>query len=147
MEQRLANYPNVSIKLKHRVTAVIYDPQPGELKSLEVLGTKHSDQSTGNFNERYSHVLFTIPPPCLRPIDLSTCQLDLLQRDAIRQVSSGPSSKIGMRFKSAWWSDASNNFNIHGGQSSTDRMVRTVVYPSYGDGRSKTLIVSYVWSE
>ncbi|KAB5590639.1 bifunctional amine oxidase [Ceratobasidium theobromae] len=147
MRESLNNNENVSIFPQHRVTAVKYDPLLDTLTPLTVSGVRQTFGGFEEFQELYSHVLFTIPPPCLLPIDLSTCQMDLLQRDAIRQVSIGSSSKIGMRFKSAWWSDGQHGLNINGGQSSTDRMVRTVVYPSYGGGQSKTLIASYVWTQ
>ncbi|KAB5590640.1 bifunctional amine oxidase [Ceratobasidium theobromae] len=135
----------VSFKFQHRVTSVKYDLTAGDqLAPLKVSGINDTNQEPVEFGT-YSHVLFTIPPPCLRPIDLSTCQMDRFQRGALRQVSIGPSVKIGMRFDSPWWSE--NGLDIKGGQSSTDRMVRTVVYPSYGEGKSKTLIASYVWTQ
>lgn len=59
----------------------------------------------------------------------------------------GPSIKIGIRFRSAWWTN--DPINIFGGQSFTDRPVRAIVYPSYGDGagpESTVLIASYCWT-
>ncbi|KIK36101.1 hypothetical protein CY34DRAFT_16609 [Suillus luteus UH-Slu-Lm8-n1] len=66
----------------------------------------------------------------------------------------GPSVKIGMQFRTAWWmtgKDLSGNpVNIVGGQTYTDRPLRTVVYPSFGSvqaGTTTTLIASYCWTE
>lgn len=152
MRHQLAANANVRIFTEHRVTAVKYHPgrRPGEQTPVAVRGERPRSGNAGyeGFGDpTYSHVLFTIPPPCLLAIDLSACRMDLLQRDAVRQVSIGPSCKIGMKFNTPWWSSGQHGLTINGGQSSTDRPVRTVVYPSYGGGQSTTLITSYTWCE
>ncbi|KAG2151137.1 uncharacterized protein EDB93DRAFT_295054 [Suillus bovinus] len=94
----------------------------------------------------YSHVISTIPLPCLRTIDLSGAGLNVMQKNALRKLQYGPSIKIGVRFTSAWWTDL---FNIVGGQSFTDLPIRTIVYPSYGvdsASPSTVLIASYCWT-
>lgn len=66
----------------------------------------------------YKHVISTIPLPVLRTLDIDDPALfTIQQRNAMRQLSYGPSVKIGIKFKSQWWHD----LNIVGGQSSTDR--------------------------
>ncbi|KAK2462142.1 hypothetical protein APHAL10511_005840 [Amanita phalloides] len=102
----------------------------------------------------FSHVISTIPLPVLRVIDLSKAKLTNMQANAIRQLNYGPSIKIGMQFQSAWWTTGKdkrdNILNIIGGQTYTDRPLRTVVYPSYGDvqdGNTPVLIASYCWTE
>jgi hypothetical protein len=146
VERLKEDYPNVSIKTGHQVTAVRYDQEAFKQgkPALTVSGLRSRTAPGGpaSFKEKYTHVIFAIPPPCLRTIDLSTCQLDYAQRNALRQVSVGPSCKIGMKFKTAWWAKE----GIKGGQSSTDRLARTIVYPSHGDSKSTVLIVSYSWS-
>lgn len=101
----------------------------------------------GEYNSRtYSHVISTIPLPCLRTIDLSGAGLNVMQKNALRKLQYGPSIKIGVRFKSAWWTDL---FDIVGGQSFTDLPIRTIVYPSYGvdsSSPSTVLIASYCWT-
>ncbi|CAE6492886.1 unnamed protein product [Rhizoctonia solani] len=137
---------NVKIFTGHQVTAVRYREASVEGHPvLNISGLRSATAPGGraSFDKLYSHVIFAIPPPCLRTIDLSTCRLDYAQRNALRQVSVGPSCKIGMKFKTAWW----NKTGIRGGQSSTDRMARTIVYPSHGDGKSTVLIVSYSWTQ
>ncbi|KAF4601469.1 hypothetical protein EYR38_006122 [Pleurotus pulmonarius] len=100
----------------------------------------------------YSHVISTLPLPCLRALDLSQCGLSPGQSNALRQLTYGPSIKIGIKFKTAWWSSVrdkdGNPLDIVGGQSATDRVVRTIVYPSYGlpDSPSTVLIASYCWT-
>jgi monoamine oxidase len=105
-------------------------------------------------HHEFSHVISTIPLPVLRTIDLSQARLSPMQSNALRTLNYGPSIKIGMQFKTAWWTtgtDGNGNFlNIVGGQTYTDRPLRTVVYPSFGDvhaGKTTTLIASYCWTE
>ncbi|KDN47263.1 hypothetical protein RSAG8_03742, partial [Rhizoctonia solani AG-8 WAC10335] len=121
----------VTIKTKHRVTSAVFkeDASPEELM-LTVSGLiweETGSSRVSHFSEKYSHVIFALPPPCLRTIDLSTCRLDYEQRNALRQVSAGN--------QYPW------------GQSTTDRMARTIVYPSYGNGECTALIASYSWTQ
>jgi monoamine oxidase len=97
-----------------------------------------------------SHVISTIPLPVLRTIDLTEAGLNPMQSNALRQLNYGPSVKLGMQFKTAWWTLADNSkgerLNIIGGQTYTDSHLRTVVYPSFGDAEARkttTLIASY----
>ncbi|KAJ7207139.1 hypothetical protein GGX14DRAFT_567704 [Mycena pura] len=103
---------------------------------------------------RFSHVITTIPLPVMRTIDLSGAGLSPMQSSAIRMLNYGPSVKIGMQFRTAWWTTANDNqgqpLNIIGGQTYTDTPLRTVVYPSFGNikaGKTTTLIASYCWTE
>jgi len=91
----------------------------------------------------YSHVISTIPLPCLRMIELGDAGLNVMQKNALRKLQYGPSIKVGMRFRSAWWTEL---FDIVGGQSSTDLPIRTIIYPSHGvesSTPSTVLIASY----
>jgi len=104
--------------------------------------------------QKFSHVISTIPLPVLRTIDLTNAGLSPMQANALRQLNYGPSVKIGMQFRTAWWTVGNdkqgNPLNIIGGQTYTDRPLRTVVYPSFGDvnaGKTTTLIASYCWTE
>lgn len=99
----------------------------------------------------YSHIISTLPLSCLRAVDISQCYLTPMQSNALRELTSGPGVKVGIQFKSAWWADKTHQdldgqpINIVGGQSSTDRPIRNVVYPSYGIGQTPVLIASYLW--
>lgn len=108
----------------------------------------------------YGHVISTVTLPCLRAMDLSRASLTSSHNTALRELRYGPAVKIGVKFKTSWWTDAAlmkhyqqpqYDFGpIFGGQSHTDRMVRTVVYPSYGESggeKSTVLMVSYCWTE
>ncbi|KAG2039459.1 hypothetical protein BDR03DRAFT_860009 [Suillus americanus] len=91
----------------------------------------------------YSHAISTIPLPGLRMIELGGAGLDVMQKNALRKLQYAPSIKVGMRFRSAWWTEL---FDIIGGQSSTDLPIRTIIYPSHGaESRtpSTVLIASY----
>ncbi|EJD00156.1 FAD/NAD-binding domain-containing protein [Fomitiporia mediterranea MF3/22] len=103
----------------------------------------------------YSHVITTTTLPCLRTMDLTGAELDYMQKSSLRELAYGAATKIGIKFKTNWWE---NDFvmkqlgafgAIVGGQSQTDNMARTIVYPSYGasSGRKSTvLLASYAWT-
>ncbi|KAH7912672.1 hypothetical protein BJ138DRAFT_750069 [Hygrophoropsis aurantiaca] len=112
------------------------------------------DVVTGTGTHRFSHVISTIPLPVLRTVDLSKAKVLPRQANALRDLNYGPSIKIGMQFKSAWWTTGTDKkgrpLNIIGGQTYTDRPLRTIVYPSFGNvlaGETTTLIASYCWTE
>lgn len=107
-----------------------------------------------NYSKTFSHVISTVPLPVLRTMDLSGADLTPMQSNALRQLNYGPSIKVGMQFQTAWWTTATNRngekLNIIGGQSYTDTMLRTIVYPSFGDvqnAQTTTLIATYCWTE
>lgn len=103
-------------------------------------------QASNLVEKKYSNVISTMSFGCLRMVDLDKMYMSDRQRNAIRELTYTPSIKIGMQFKSAWW----ERLGIEGGQSSTDRSIRDVVYPSYGpdeshpnNKRSNCMIASY----
>ncbi|KAG1840600.1 hypothetical protein DFJ58DRAFT_732818 [Suillus subalutaceus] len=53
----------------------------------------------------YSHVMSTIPLPSLRMIELGGAGLNVMQKNALRKLQYGASLKVGMRFRSAWWTE------------------------------------------
>lgn len=69
----------------------------------------------------FGHVITTIPLPVLRTVDLTRAHLSPMQSNALRQLSYGPSAKIGMQFKTAWWTTAKDRagrvLDIVGGQT------------------------------
>ncbi|GJE93599.1 FAD-dependent oxidoreductase [Phanerochaete sordida] len=101
---------------------------------------------------RYGHIITTTTLPCLRMMSLSEAGLDYPQWNALRSLAYAPSTKVGVKFRTAWWQDIEfmqtyGRFGeIVGGQSFSDVMSRRVVYPSYGvdsDTPSTVLMVSY----
>jgi hypothetical protein len=152
--------------LKRRVTAIAQDGAPTGEKEHENLQTlynnsgRHGEQpkqpkalkvisvnANGDnaIEHRYSHVICTVPITCLRySIDHSGCELSDTQKNAIRQVQYTPAVKVGVKFKSAWWTfkEPGNypQIGIIGGQSFTDLPIRTVVYPSYGISGDRNLV-------
>ena len=100
----------------------------------------------GSQTEHYGHVISTIPLTVLRTIDLREAGLNTMQKNALRALDYGASTKIAVLFKSDWWYQ---KLGIVGGQSFTDLPLRTIVYPSYGVDSgtpSKVLIASYTWT-
>ncbi|KAG8793837.1 hypothetical protein FRC12_001467 [Ceratobasidium sp. 428] len=150
------NTPDVNIKTNHQVTAVkLNKAEPGSNDTTKqypyfTISCLHDSPETvatpPPSKNIYSHVILAIPPPCIRMIDISTCKLDFAQRQGLRELQLAPSSKIGMKFKTAWWKDPRVGIT-EGGQSTTDRFARTIVYPSQGDFTSTALIVSYCWTQ
>jgi monoamine oxidase len=103
---------------------------------------------------RFTGIISTIPLPVLRTMDITEACLSPLQLTALRQLTYMPSTKIGMQFKTAWWTHGTdkdgNKLGIIGGQTYTDSPIRTIVYPSFGDvanGQATTLISSFTWTD
>ncbi|KAG8738210.1 hypothetical protein FRC10_007146 [Ceratobasidium sp. 414] len=146
MEAKLKQDPyrdNVNFFFCHQTTAVVFDP---DSKTFTLSGKLRPGQNCGGFDKfpetKHSQVVLAISPQAMRYLDLSTCELDYGQRSALLTLQPGLSTKVGIKFKRNWWADQ----HIIGGQCTTDRPVRTVVYPSHGDGKSTVLIASYCWS-
>lgn len=102
----------------------------------------------------FSHVISTIPLTVLRTIDTSNAKLTPLQYAAIRTLAYDSCVKVGMQFRTAWWTTGvdknGNPLKIVGGQTYTDKPVKTIIYPSYGDiraGKTTTLIAGYCLSD
>ena len=128
------------------VTAIAQDDNAPPDQRMRV---EYGDGQTA----KYAHVISTTALSCLRAVDLSEAKLTFLQKTAMRSLTYGASTKVGVKFKTAWWTDAAVMQKYGGiqaisaGQSTTDWMSRVVVYPSYGkDERSSVLIVSYAWT-
>lgn len=99
---------------------------------------------------QYDRVLSSLPFGVLgQVVDISKAGFDYQQVNAIRALHYDCSVKVGIRFKKQWWRLLS--YNITGGTSSTDRPIRTCVYPSYGlqtDPETPgVLMVSYTWAQ
>ncbi|CAI7569856.1 unnamed protein product [Penicillium discolor] len=127
-----------------RVTK-IEAPVPGKMK-LSVLsndGTKPHD---------YDTVFSTVPLGCLRHMDTSKANLSYPIKQAMRTLSYGPSAKVGIKFKRAWWiHDLGENSIKKAGLGHSDLNIRTCVYPSYNiedkEGTSAVLLCSYTWQQ
>jgi len=153
------------------------------LKNHRVTGISMADRSAGNTSssllvdyvdegatddvevkgiKKYGHVISTLPIPVLHhAVDLDDAELTHMQTNALRLLQYTPATKIGIKFKSAWWTkgkDADGNpivdrdgktIDIVGGRSFTDRPIRVVVYPSYGLEKegSAVLIASFIWTD
>ncbi|EUC58754.1 L-amino acid oxidase, partial [Rhizoctonia solani AG-3 Rhs1AP] len=104
-----------------------------EVKSVKLNADSTMDVTTSSAtHHEFSHVISTLPLGVLRMMDLTKAELSPMQSNALRELTYSPSTKIGMQFKTAWWTKI-NKLGIVGGQSFTDRPIRTIVYPSFGD--------------
>ena len=127
--------------------------------SVTSIGLNHFSEGLGvvtNHTEHhsFSHVICTIPLPVLRVIDLSNAKLTTMQSNALRMLNFTQVVKVGLQFKTAWWTSGidkrGKRLNIVGGETYTDRPLKTIVYPSHGDvdeGKTTTLIASYCFGE
>jgi len=114
-------------------------------KPLAVTTTSGQTKET----TEYSYVISTIPLPALRFVNLDRCNLSYAQREGMRTLRYDSSCKVGLRFSSRWWQTLQSG-GIKGGQTKTDRIVRTVVFPSYGindENADAVMIASYTWSQ
>ncbi|KAF8888784.1 hypothetical protein BD779DRAFT_1672118 [Infundibulicybe gibba] len=127
------------IQMKSRVTGISFDRDRGVV-DVGVCQEGNAETAVESFED----VISTLPIPCLRTLNSQKSGISVAQANALRQITYTPAVKIGMRFKSAWWTTMNN---ISGGQSYTDRPVRNIVYPSCGDGKSNTLIAGYCQKE
>jgi monoamine oxidase len=126
-----------------------------KVTSIAFNGKSGIDVTTNHaHHHQFSHVISTIPLPVLRTLDLSKAELSPMQANALRELNYGPAVKVGLQFRTAWWTTGTDlegkPLNIVGGQSYTDRPLRTIVYPSFGNvqaGETTTLIASYCWTE
>lgn len=136
-----------SIQLNARVTGISYHDTADPASRMNV-------RIQGLHDRQYAHVISTVPLTCLRTMDLVRCGLTTKQSNALRELQYSPSTKIGIKFKTAWWTTGTDSsgkvIDITGGQSYSDLPIRTVVYPSYGVGTdtpTTVLIASYCWTE
>ena len=139
----MENYINSTAQ--EDVVLINFEKRVTSISQVDASGMNVSVQGE-DIPRTYSHVISTLPLPCLRTIDLTGAGLNVMQKTALRKLQYGPSIKIGMRFKTAWWT---TRFGIIGGQSFTDLPLRTIVYPSYGvdsNTPSTVLIASYCWT-
>ena len=141
MKEYICSRQPKALTMKTRVTKIVQLSSPRSM--LVYTGDR-------GVSHQFSHVVCTIPLPVLRTLDLTKAGLSVMQSNAIRQLSYGPSIKIGMQFREAWWTTGKdrdgNLLNIVGGQTYSDSPLRNIVYPSYGNaqqGKTVVLIASY----
>lgn len=89
---------------------------------------------------------------CMREMNINANLLNYPTKEAMRSLGYGPSAKVGMRFRSAWWIYGLKDFNItRGGLGHSDLTIRTCVYPSYNynvpDNTEAVLLCSYTWQQ
>ncbi|KDN36989.1 hypothetical protein RSAG8_10442, partial [Rhizoctonia solani AG-8 WAC10335] len=125
IEQKLKTDPILKDNVRiHRSSRVVHVGYQGAAGRMDVRWKASSNKGSDGSRADYTYVALTVFPQCMRHIDLTTCRLDYSQKSSLLMLQPGPSIK-----------------------SSTDRPVRNVVYPSYGNGESTTLIANYCWTQ
>ncbi|KAJ5372592.1 hypothetical protein N7517_004598 [Penicillium concentricum] len=136
MEKRISTRPSLGA----RVTSIAYQSHESSQPMLI-----HVDGETQS--RKYSAVFNTASLPCMRRMNIGPGTLRPGQQAAIQSVHYDASTKIAIKFKSAWWT---RYCQIQGGQASTDLPIRTCVYPSpetNSEAPSRVLLCSYTWGQ
>ncbi|KAL6715982.1 hypothetical protein ACLMJK_006944 [Lecanora helva] len=135
MNKRLQK-PLTKDDLGKRVTKIAENRSKDRIE-IKVAGEKEQ--------RKYMTVFATPTLACLQRIDLTELGLLYEQKDALRSLHYDTASKVGMKFKKAWWIE----LGIIGGLGKTDMPLRTCVYPSYNlnDKGEAVLLCSYSWAQ
>ncbi|KAF9255691.1 hypothetical protein L218DRAFT_833617, partial [Marasmius fiardii PR-910] len=146
---KMVSKVSTSIQYQRRVTSIVPTPKPNEQeRPLSVTYTTDQVRPTKHTTS-YNYVISTIRLAALRYVDLDKCNLSYAQREGMRSLRYDSSCKVGIKFTTRWWEKLPSG-GILGGQSKTDRVTRTVVFPSYGVGDANAdavMIASYTWSQ
>lgn len=116
--------------LGKRVTKIAYDR--GTKTNAPISVKLHDEKEP----RQYMTVFATPTLACLQRIDLTELELLYEQKDAIRSLHYDTASKVGMKFKRAWWIE----MGIEGGLGKTDMPLRTW-YVNSGTFYMQTLIM------
>ncbi|RAH85859.1 FAD/NAD(P)-binding domain-containing protein [Aspergillus japonicus CBS 114.51] len=137
---------SVKPSLNARVTAINYNPHARRHPMAVQVGDESQPR-------HYSAVFNTTSLPCLRRMALGPRVLRPGQQAAVSAVHYDASTKVAIKFRTAWWTQ---HCQILGGQASTDLPLRTCVYPSTepnpegtksGEGQCTVLLCSYTWGQ
>ncbi|KDQ16657.1 hypothetical protein BOTBODRAFT_237068 [Botryobasidium botryosum FD-172 SS1] len=107
----------------------------------------HDKATSSPQDAQFDYVLSTLSMGANRLVDLDSTNLTDGQKESMRTFAYASAIKIGLQFKSRWWE---KDCGIKGGLTKTDRILRQVVYPSYGiddPTGDAVLIASYCTSQ
>lgn len=112
----LSKKARVEARFESPVTAISHD-RTKRIMRISIKGRQ--------IPQEYAAVISTVPLPRLSFVDLTGVDINdnYAQWSAIRELQYGAAVKVGIRFNTPWWETVQQ---IHGGQSYTDRPVRTV---------------------
>lgn len=143
MEKNLKQKPTY----ESRMTAIrALDLNKMEVDFQDANGKKHT-------NKDYEGVFDSTTSGCLKQMDTHLAGLNYTTKQAIRSLRYGPSAKVGMKFKKAWWiHNLPEKYKIkEGGLGHSDSTLRTCVYPFYNlyDPKEEpaVLLCSYTWQQ
>ncbi|KAK3294313.1 uncharacterized protein B0H64DRAFT_343589 [Chaetomium fimeti] len=133
-----------TVETSKRVEAISINRHSADIDNMSVKCAGETDPRSG-----YSTVFNTTSLTCLDRMDLRSLELHPVQKDAIRSLHYDSSVKVAIKFSYPWW--IVDCGITKGGVASTDRPLRTCVYPSYNldDDPTKpsVLLASYTWSQ
>jgi hypothetical protein len=159
LAQKMMNKLTIQPKFGVRVTGIepsiqIYtepDIEPIRSVNTMVVWSKLTMSEDEPQSKPYSGVFNSTSLGCMRQMNIET-ELNYPTKEAMRVLGYGPSAKVGILFKSAWWIHELGDFNIFkGGLGHSDLTIRTCVYPSYNyyvpNNTPAVLLCSYTWQQ
>ena len=129
--------------LNKAVTRIALNREGGSKTTLSI------DINGSSHPTKYDTVFNTTTLACAQRMDLIHAELSSAQKDALRGLHYDASTKVAIKFKTAWWITKCGITKA--GVASCDLPLRTCVYPSYSLGddpnKSAVLMVSYAWAQ
>ena len=135
------------IQFNSRVTMIKYDRTIKGDNDVQVRVGPAKDNKKREDVREYAAVFNSTTLASMQRMDLTDAVLNYGTKLAIRSLRYGPSCKVGIKFKYAWWIE---KFGIsEGGVGSTDLPIRMCIYPSYNiyDEGEAVLLCSYLWGQ
>lgn len=132
------------------------DPDKFTAMKIRTTRTDPKTKKTETKDRDYFSIFNSTTLAAFQRMELHSAGLSWGTKQAIRALGYGASSKVGMKFRTAWWQKAP--FNIKkGGLARTDLPLRVCVYPSYNieanqggkhdPEKSAVLLCSYTWGQ
>jgi hypothetical protein len=146
------------IKTKAKLHATVRGYKMVKNGDNELVEVQWTNKAGNVHTDTYSAVFNSTTLGALGRIDLNRLGSDD-QRQAIRSLAYDSSTKVGIKFKTAWWLEE-GRIASRGGVSGTDLPIRVVAYPPWvGEGKDSfgnklddpkkptVLIASYTWHQ
>ena len=136
------------VQFNSRVTMIKYDRKIKGDNDMEVRVGPAMDNKKREDVREYAAVFNSSTLASMQRMDLTGAVLNYGTKLAIRALRYGPSCKVAIKFKQAWWiTDLGIN---RGGVGYTDLPIRMCVYPSYNINDTEgeaVLLCSYLWGQ
>ncbi|KAK6708352.1 hypothetical protein SNK04_009315 [Fusarium graminearum] len=162
--KKMASKTNKRIEFNTRVEAIDAQLQSRQQRGpnaftpmkIRITRTDPKTKKTEKKDKEYFAIFNSTTLAAFHRMETCDAALSWGTKQAIRSLGYGPSAKVGVKFRSAWWQK--EPFNItQGGMARTDLPLGLCVYPSYNiranEGekhdpeKSAVLLCSYTWAQ